>query len=101
METIEHFAQISLVARMLGRENLLSREEVTRLQGLRGTYGITSPAPICTDGSTGVTAGDPADVPGRAGAVGARRAPGAGRAAAGTGRLHAPAVRQAGTGKFG
>ncbi len=36
METIEHFAKISLVARLLGRENLLSREEVTRLQGLRG-----------------------------------------------------------------
>src|SRR5438270_6629879 len=27
METIEHFAKISLVARMLGREHLLSREE--------------------------------------------------------------------------
>ena len=51
METIEHFAKISLVARMLGREHLLSREEVTRLQGLRGMYGIASPAPICTDGS--------------------------------------------------
>ena len=37
METIEHFARISLVARMLGREHLLSREEVERLQGLRGT----------------------------------------------------------------
>src|SRR5215212_5066263 len=49
METIEHFAKISLVARMLGRENLLSREEVTRLQGLRGTYGIKAPAPICAD----------------------------------------------------
>ena len=36
METIEHFAQISLVARMLGREHLLSREEVMRLQDLRG-----------------------------------------------------------------
>src|SRR3954463_11821310 len=47
METIEHFAHISLVARMLGRENLISREEVTRLQGLRGTYGIKAPAPIC------------------------------------------------------
>jgi L-fuculose-phosphate aldolase len=51
METIEHFARISLVARMLGRENLLSREEVDRLQGLRGTYGIASPAPICPDPS--------------------------------------------------
>ena len=49
METIEHFAQISLVARLLGREHLLSREEVDRLQGLRGTYGIAAPAPICAD----------------------------------------------------
>ncbi len=49
METIEHFAHISLVARMLGRENLISREEVTRLQGLRETYGIKAPAPICAD----------------------------------------------------
>ena len=30
METIEHFAKISLVARTLGRENLLSRGEVDR-----------------------------------------------------------------------
>ncbi len=37
METIEHFAKISLVARLLGGENLISREEVERLQGLRGT----------------------------------------------------------------
>src|SRR5581483_9870959 len=49
METIEHFAKISLVARMLGREHLLSREEVERLQGLRGMYGIASPAPVCAD----------------------------------------------------
>src|SRR5690606_12707439 len=49
METIEHFATISLVARSLGREHLLSRGEVDRLQGLRGMYGIASPAPICTD----------------------------------------------------
>jgi L-fuculose-phosphate aldolase len=51
METIEHFANISFVARMLGGERLLSREEVLRLQGLRGTYGIASPAPICADPS--------------------------------------------------
>jgi L-fuculose-phosphate aldolase len=49
METIEHFAKISLVARLLGRENLISREEVERLQGLRGMYGIAAPAPLCTD----------------------------------------------------
>ena len=35
METVEHFARISLVARQLGGERLLSREEVNRLQGLR------------------------------------------------------------------
>jgi L-fuculose-phosphate aldolase len=57
METIEHFAQISLVARTLGRENVLSREEVTRLQGLRGTYGISAPAPICADPSTSLGTG--------------------------------------------
>ena len=49
METIEHFARISLVARLLGREHLLSREEVQRLQGLRGMYGIAAPAPVCSD----------------------------------------------------
>jgi L-fuculose-phosphate aldolase len=49
METIEHFAKISLVSRTLGREHLLSHEEVQRLQGLRGSYGIASPAPVCTD----------------------------------------------------
>ena len=64
METIEHFAQISLVARMLGGENLLSREEVMRLQRLRGTYGIAAPAAICDDppagrpGAPGATFGD-------------------------------------------
>jgi L-fuculose-phosphate aldolase len=58
METIEHFAKISLVARTLGRENILSRDEVERLQGLRGMYGIASPAPICTDPSTSLRASD-------------------------------------------
>src|SRR5205809_6715694 len=54
METIEHFAHISLVARLLGGERLLSRQEVDRLQGLRGRYGIAAPAPICAE---------PADTP--------------------------------------
>jgi L-fuculose-phosphate aldolase len=49
METIEHFAKISLVTRTLGQEHLLSRQEVDRLQGLRGMYGIASPAPVCAD----------------------------------------------------
>ncbi len=51
METIEHFANISFVARMLGGERLLSRDEVLRLQGLRGKYGIAAPAPICAETS--------------------------------------------------
>jgi L-fuculose-phosphate aldolase len=59
METIEHFAKISLVARMLGGENLISREEVERLQGLRGMYGIAAPAPLCADPSE-VDSADPA-----------------------------------------
>src|SRR6184192_4712238 len=50
MEIIEHFAKISLVARLLGRQNLISREEVMRLQQLRGTYGVAAPAPLCDDG---------------------------------------------------
>src|SRR6201990_3146483 len=49
METIEHFAKISLTARLLGGENLIAGEEVTPLQGLRDTYGIKAPAPICAD----------------------------------------------------
>jgi L-fuculose-phosphate aldolase len=53
METIEHFAKISFVARMLGGERLLSRDEVARLQGLRGMYGIAAPAPICDDPAAG------------------------------------------------
>lgn len=53
METIEHAAHITLVARLLGREHLLSRDEVKRLQALRGNYGIASPAPICADDVSG------------------------------------------------
>ena len=61
METIEHFASISLVARLLGGENLLARDEVVRLQGLRGTYGIKAPAPICLDDVvSGDSPGEPA-----------------------------------------
>jgi len=58
METIEHFAKISLVARQLGRERLLSREEVQRLQDLRGRYGIAAPAPICPTPDVGASEED-------------------------------------------
>lgn len=56
METIEHFAHISLVARLLGGERVLSRDEVSRLQGLRGRYGISAPAPICAEPPPGTPA---------------------------------------------
>src|SRR6188472_3452543 len=49
LETIEHFAKISLVARLLGGERVLTKQEVERLQGLRDHYGITAPAPICPE----------------------------------------------------
>ena len=62
METIEHFAQISLVARTLGGERVLSRDEVHRLQGLRTMYGITAPAPICTDATAEAGGGDTCQV---------------------------------------
>lgn len=65
METIEHFARISLSARLLGGERMLSRDEVMRLQDLRGMYGISSPAPICADGnpeSPDASSGDADDV---------------------------------------
>jgi L-fuculose-phosphate aldolase len=55
METIEHFAKISLTARLLGGERLLPLHEVQRLQELRGMYGIASPAAICADEADGQT----------------------------------------------
>jgi L-fuculose-phosphate aldolase len=67
METIEHFAKISLVARLLGRENLLSREEVMRLQELRGSYGIQAPAPICAVPGTDLESRSGAEQTGAAG----------------------------------
>lgn len=61
METIEHFARISLVARMLGREHLLSGDEVGRLQALRDRYGIASPAPVCVTPLGDQSGGAPPD----------------------------------------
>ena len=46
---------------MLGGERLLSKDEVLRLQGLRGMYGISSPAPICSDPTTADPPRDQAD----------------------------------------
>jgi L-fuculose-phosphate aldolase len=44
MEVIEHFAEVSLVSRMLGGERLLPSKEVSRLLSLRSkVYGIEGP----------------------------------------------------------
>jgi L-fuculose-phosphate aldolase len=67
METVEHFAKISLVARQLGGERVLSREEVVKLQSLRDMYGISSPAGICFP--------DPADPQAQGGECQVVRAP--------------------------
>ncbi len=40
LERLEHFAQISFIARLLGGERLLSREEVEKLNRLRERLGI-------------------------------------------------------------
>ena len=38
METVEHFAKISLVAHVLGRQELLSDENVDKLRAVRQKY---------------------------------------------------------------
>lgn len=44
MEVVEHFAEVSLVSRLLGGERLLPREEVSRLLTLRSkVYGLEGP----------------------------------------------------------
>ena len=44
MEVVEHFAEISLISRLLGGERLLPREEVSRLLELRrGVYRLEGP----------------------------------------------------------
>ena len=44
METVEHFAQITFVAEMLGGPKALPREEVRKLFESRGRYGVNSRA---------------------------------------------------------
>ncbi len=47
METVEHFAQIALVTHTLGRQQLLSEEDVSKLQEARERYqGGCSPRPL-------------------------------------------------------
>jgi len=44
MEILEHFAKISLLSTVLGRQSLLTQESVDKLFEVREKYGITSPA---------------------------------------------------------
>jgi L-fuculose-phosphate aldolase len=43
METLEQFARITLVARLIGREKVLGPEDVARLEGLRAAAGYPPP----------------------------------------------------------
>ena len=50
METVEHFAQIALVTHLLGRQQLLTQDEVSKLIDARERYGLTGPSksvPAC------------------------------------------------------
>lgn len=60
METVEHFARISLTTHLLGRQQLLSREEVEKLGEARARYfgatgapvaPLTEVCPVAADGS--------------------------------------------------
>ena len=43
MEALEHFAKILLVAVQLGKVNLVSKEQVQALEGLRDQFGLNNP----------------------------------------------------------
>jgi L-fuculose-phosphate aldolase len=46
METVEHFACISMVTHLLGRQQLLSGEDVRKLVVARERYGISTPSSL-------------------------------------------------------
>ena len=47
MESLELYAQISLVARQLGRENVLTQPQVSSLMEVREKLGVSGPNPGC------------------------------------------------------
>jgi L-fuculose-phosphate aldolase len=49
METVEHFAQVSLATEVLGKQVLLSGSDVDKLLAARSRYGITTAAPVTRD----------------------------------------------------
>jgi L-fuculose-phosphate aldolase len=62
METVEHFAQVSLVTELLGKQVLLSGGDVEKLLAARARYGATTAAqvgPECPVTSEGAGEGEP------------------------------------------
>ena len=54
METVEHFARITLVTHMLGQQQLLDCRDLEKLVATRSTYsGVNSAAPMPVDSSNG------------------------------------------------
>lgn len=49
MELVEHYAHVSLVAAMIGKQSLLSSGDVEKLLAARPRYGVTVPEPDDTD----------------------------------------------------
>ncbi|HEX9760208.1 MAG TPA: class II aldolase/adducin family protein [Candidatus Acidoferrales bacterium] len=46
METVEHFARVSLATELLGKQVLLSREDVEKLLAARARYGLQTAAQV-------------------------------------------------------
>jgi L-fuculose-phosphate aldolase len=49
METVEHFAQVSLATELLGKQVLLSGRDVEKLLAARERYGTTTAAPVSSN----------------------------------------------------
>jgi len=49
METVEHFAQVSLVTELLGKQVLLSGHDVEKLLAARARYGTTTASTVTPD----------------------------------------------------
>ena len=63
METVEHFAQVSLYSEMLGKQVLLSGRDVEKLLAARARYGtvtaatVTPGCPVTSDTEAGAAGG--------------------------------------------
>jgi L-fuculose-phosphate aldolase len=53
METVEHFARIALVVHQLGRQQLLSGEDVNKLMAAREKYEATRNSALATKPGNG------------------------------------------------